>query len=188
LRVAGLTRAVGFLLLLAMLDALPARAAELEVEAAESRLEAGVYRLEARVQIRLSRPVVEALTSGVPVTLLYSIRVLRPRSYLWDEGTATLQQRFRIEHHALTNRFVVTNLNTSAAQAFASLEEATRAVGVLDRFPLIDAGLLSAGEKYVGEIQVLLDRDALPAPLKLQALFDARWRLSSDPYRWPLVP
>lgn len=186
---AALLGRLGWLLLLGLV-APPTALADtgFSVESAETRLVEGVYRLDARVRIDLSRSVRRALDSGVPITLVFQIRVLRPRDYLWDAQVASLSQRFRIEYHALSKRFVLTNLNTGAGQAFRSLEDALEALQRLQDFPLIDASLLPPGPRYIGELAVLLDSESLPAPLRLQTWVNDAWRLSSTAYRWPLAP
>lgn len=188
MRAAQLVRRIGSFLAIGFLGLSGLYAAELDVISAESRLEGGVYRLDAGIRVRLSRPVLEALHSGVPITLVYRVRLLRPRAYLWDEVSAEVHQRWRLEHHALSDRFVLTNLNTSAAQAFGTLEDALAELGDLRDFPVIDSKLLPADGAPVAELQAWLDTDVLPTPLRLQAIFDARWRLASDPYRWALTP
>lgn len=180
---------LGWILVLGLL-AVPAAFADsgFAVDSVETHLAEGVYRLDASVRIDLSRSVRRALDNGVPITLEFRIRVLRPRDYLWDEEVASLSQRFRIEYHALSKRFVLTNVNTGAGQAFRTLEAALEPLQRLQDFPLIDATLLPPGARYVGELSVLLDSESLPVPLRLQTWVNDAWRLSSDPYRWPLAP
>jgi hypothetical protein len=170
--------------------ALPASGgdARLEVRSVETRLVEGVYRLDAEVVVDLSRSIKRALDSGVPITLLYRIRVLRERAYLWGERVAALSQRYRLEFHALSKRYVLVNVNTGDGQAFRTLADAIAPLQRLRDFPLIDASLLAAGEHYAGEMEVLIDGESLPVPLRLQTWFNDAWRLASDTYRWPLTP
>jgi hypothetical protein len=189
LHAAALLGRLGWILLLGLVAARTALAdSGFTVESVETRLVDGVYRLDARVRIDLSRSVRRALDSGVPITLLFQIRVLRPRDYLWDAQVANLSQRFRIEYHALSKRFVLTNVNTGAGQAFRTLEGALEPLQRLHDFPLVDASLLPPGPRYVGELTVLLDSESLPAPLRLQTWVNDAWRLSSSAFRWPLAP
>jgi hypothetical protein len=184
----ALMRGLGWLLLACL--AASARAADpgFSILDVQTRLAEGVYRLDAKVRFDLSRSVRSALDSGVPLPLLYRFRILRPRDYLWDEQVAVLNQRYRLEYHALSKRYVLVNVNTGAGQAFSSLADALVPLEHLRDFPLIDAEVLPPGPRYVGEMEIFLDTEALPVPLRLQAWVNNAWRLDSDPFRWPLVP
>ena len=59
-------------------------------------------------------------------------------------------------------------------------------MGQITDFPFLDQGLLIAGERYEGALRVLLDLEALPAPLRLFAYLSDDWRLSSEWRTWPL--
>jgi len=184
----ALMRRLGWLLLACLATPAHADGPGFRILQVETRLVDGVYRLEARAHLDLSRSVRSALESGVPLGLLYRFRILRPRDYLWDQQVAELNQRFRIEYHALSKRYVLVNVNTGAGQAFSSLTDALEPLEHLRDFPLIDAEILPPGPRYVGEMEVLLDSDALPVPLRLQTWVNNAWRLDSKPLRWSLAP
>ncbi|MCU0936075.1 MAG: DUF4390 domain-containing protein [Gammaproteobacteria bacterium] len=186
---AALTVRLGWLLFaLCLAGAARAGDAGFEVREVQTRLVDGVYRLDARVNLDFSRSVRRALESGVAIPLLYRFRILRPRDYLWDEQVAELNQRFRIEYHALSTRYVVVNVNAGTGQAYSTLADALQSIQTLTSFPLIDAELLPPGPRYVGTLEVLLDSEALPVPLRLQTWVNDAWRLDSRPFRWPLDP
>lgn len=186
---AALMARLGWVLLAVSL-AVPARASDagFEILGVETRLTDGVYRLDARVELDFSRSARRALESGVAMPILYRFRILRPRDYLWDEQVAELNQRYRVEFHALSQRYVVVNVNAGTGQAFSTLADALQSIQTLHGFPLIDAELLSAGRRYVGTMEVLLESEALPVPLRLQTWVNDAWQLDSQPYRWPLNP
>lgn len=186
---AALTVRLGWVLLaLALAGPVRAGDAGFQVLSVETHLAEGVYRLDAEVELDLSRSARRALESGVAIPILYRFRILRPRDYLWDEQVAELNQRYRVEFHALSQRYVVVNVNAGTGQAFSTLSDALQSIETLRAFPLIDAELLSAGPRYVGTMEVLLDSEALPVPLRLQTWVNDAWRLDSRPYRWPLNP
>lgn len=179
---------LGFLLA-ALATVIPAREAlsyEFYVRRADTRLVEEVYRLDARIDYQLSATAREALASGVPLTIAVTIRVERKRDWLWDRTVAMVEQRFELATHALSGRYVVTNLNTGVSNSYATLDDALDAMGSLDGFPLLDAGLLAAGGDYEVTLRAHLDIEALPAPLRPLAYFDPDWRLSSDTFAWPL--
>ena len=95
-------------------------------------------------------------------------------------------QRYRLEFHALSKRYVLTNVNAGVSQTFDYLDDALTALGTIDGFPLIDRGLLRDGERYTGTLRARLDIEKLPAPLRPLAYLSSQWRLSSDRHTWSL--
>lgn len=173
-------------LLVGLLAAAGARAAGFEVTAAATRLEGGVYRLNARLEYHFSRAALDALQNGVPLTVKIEMEVRRHRPWLWDEAVYTLAQRWRLEYHALSRQYLVTNLNSGERQGFPSRIIALQAMGRIKDFPLLDQSLLAPDERYEGALRARLDIDALPAPLRLFAYLSEDWRLTSEWYTWPL--
>jgi hypothetical protein len=173
-------------LLLALLHGAAAAAAEFQVQAAETRLINGVYRLDAQLSLEFSDEVLEALDNGVPIDLVLEIEILRQRSWVWDEDLASLEQRHQLRHHALSQQYVVKNLNTGVQQAYPNLAEAKAALGQIRDFPMLDQRLLKPGEHYRARLRVRLDIESLPAPLRPLAYLFRGWRLTSDWYEWTL--
>mgnify|MGYP001232452370 FL=1 len=161
-------------------------AAGFDIVSAATRLEGGVYRLNARIDYRFSPPALEALQNGVPLIVELEMEVRRRRAWVWDETVYALTQRFRLEYHALSRQYLVRNLNSGERRGFPTQSGALGFMGQLKDFPLLDQGLLTPGERYDGALRVLLDREALPAPLRLVAYLSDDWRLSSEWYTWPL--
>lgn len=161
-------------------------AGEFRILSADTRLEQGVYLLSARIGYRLGDTPREALENGVPLTIELKIEVVRSREWLWDEIIADLKQQFRLEYHALSRQYLVTNLNSGEVKSFPSLSSATEFLGRINDFPLLDASLLEPDERYYGRLRASLDIEALPLPLQPMAYLFANWRLTSEWYTWPL--
>lgn len=156
------------------------------VQHAGTRLVDGVYLMDADIQLGLSEPNLQAMRSGIALTIEMEIAVMEPRDWLWDREIAGLRQRYRLEFHALAGQFVVTNLNSGELRSFPTLGTATDAVGRVRDLPLLDESLLEPGLDYYARLRVRLDIEALPAPLRPVAYFSSDWRLASNWYRWPL--
>jgi hypothetical protein len=159
---------------------------EFQVRRVQTRLENEVYRLDADIALRLSGDAREALENGVPLTIDLSIQVLRPRWLVWDERIAALKQSYRLRYHALSQQYLVTNLNTGIQQTFTSRGSALKAIGTLRDFPMLDRRLLKVGESYAARLRARLDIESLPVPLRPLAYLSSEWRLSSEWYEWPL--
>ncbi len=156
------------------------------VRTAYTELLDGVYFLNADMDLGLSRDAIDALESGVPLTVEVQIEVIRHRSYIWDSTVATLTQRYQISFHALSRRYLVRNLNSGREESYESYRGAITALGHINDLPVIDASLLEKGERYDIRMRAVLDIKDFPAPLQLIASLWSDWRLSSAWYRWVL--
>jgi len=155
------------------------------VNKVSTRLNEGVYRLDALVEYHLSNAAVEALVSGVPITFELQMEVVSPRDWLWDKAIAELSQQYRIEYYALTQQYLVTNLNSQSQDIYSSYQEALEALGVVTELPLIDQHLLK-GDVYEGRLRIRLMIEELPAPLRVLAYLSSEWRISSEWTVWRL--
>jgi hypothetical protein len=157
-----------------------------EIRSASVELNSGVYFLNAWMELRLSSDAREALRSGVPLTIRVDVELLHSRRFWLDAGDAALRQRYELEYHALTERYVVSNVNSGDQSSFATLFSALNFLGRIERLPLIDAALLADDRRYDIRMRVVLDMESLPGPLRLLAFWRRDWSISSDWYRWRL--
>ncbi|HCK82670.1 MAG TPA: DUF4390 domain-containing protein [Candidatus Competibacter sp.] len=181
-RVAGLLSA----LLWGLLTLASAWAAGFEVLAASTKLDGGVYRLDARIEYHFSNAALEALQNGVPLTIELEMQVRRRRAWVWDETVYSLGQRFKLEYHALSRQYLVSNLNSKERRGFTSRSAALQFMGQINGFPMLDRGLLARNERYEGALRAWLDIESLPAPMRVFAYLSDSWRLTSEWYTWPL--
>ncbi len=146
-----------------------------------------VYQLSADVYCPLSAQPVEALRKGVALTISLDIDVTKGRRYWLDEKVASLEQSYELRYHALTDQYLLTNLNSGVQHSFPSLQTALDVLGNIVDLPLLDRQLLEPDEDYSGRVRIRLDLDSLPAPLRLIAYFTPGWRQASDWYVWKLT-
>ncbi len=149
---------------------------------AELVLNEKVYHLNANLDFDLSNDVLDAINSGVPVVLELIIEILEPRRYWWDKEIALLAQRYQLHYHALSEQYLVRNLNSGAQYTYFSLSAALQKIGSISNLPIIDEQLLEnkETEKYYARIRTSLSFDNLPLPLKLDAWTSRSWWLGSD--------
>lgn len=157
-----------------------------EVRSATLNLIDGVYYLDARVQYRLSAEALEALEAGVALTIELQMEVNRRRRLLPNQSIATLSQRYQLQHHALSNRYVLRNLNSGEQESFATLFAALNQLGRVIDLPVIDAALLEADQRYEFRLRAVLDTREFPGPLRLLAFWADGWRIESEWFRWRL--
>lgn len=158
------------------------------VRDARTQLKDGVYLLDANLVYRFSEAAMEALQNGIPLVLEIQIKVGRQREWLWTDTIASLNQRHRLQFHALTNRYVLHNLNTDQRQSFSSLDDALYALGAVRGFPMLDQRLLAAGADYQVRLRAALVVEELPTPIRLWAYVSDQWHLDSAWYTWRLRP
>ncbi len=151
-----------------------------EVRSASVELESGVYLLTARVDFRLSTEARDALEAGVPLNIRLDVEVLHNRRFWFNNTIASLRQRFQLEYHALSERYIVMNVNSSQQESFGSLFGALNFLGRVDKLPLLDASLLEDSREYKLRMRAFLDVEKFPGPLRLLAFWRRDWSLASD--------
>ena len=97
-----------------------------EIRSAYAQLDEGVYYVNARIEYVLSSAAREALRNGISLKIELQIQVNRYRRIIWNDTIASLKQRYRLSHHALTDRYVVANLNSGDTLSFPDLDAARR--------------------------------------------------------------
>ncbi len=142
--------------------------------------------LEADLNYRLSPAAVEALESGVALTIEVEVEVTRERSWLWGERVVDRVLRYRLQFQPLTEQYLVTHLESGAETRYTSSAQALEALGSLRGLALLGREALSPSQRYRGRLRALLDLEELPAPLRLVAYFSPAWGLRSEWYRWSL--
>lgn len=157
-----------------------------EIRSAEIELEDGVYYLDAWLELRLPGAAREALHSGVPLTIRLDVEFDQQRRFWVDNDIAELRQRYQLDYHALTERYLVSNLNSGDHSSFSTLFAALNYLGRVARLPLVDATLLDPERRYEARIRVVLDTERFPGPLRLLAFWRRDWTISSDWYEWQL--
>ena len=155
-----------------------------EVRSASTELRSGVYFLNARVEYRLSSDARDALDSGVPLTIQLDVEVLEYRRFWVDLEDASLEQLYQLQRDALSERYVVKNLNSGEQLSFATLFSALNYLGRITELPVIDVALLDDDERYDMRIRVGLNTEDFPGPLRFLSFMRRKWSLKSDWYRW----
>ncbi|MFW5969044.1 MAG: DUF4390 domain-containing protein [Halofilum sp. (in: g-proteobacteria)] len=165
----------------------PLRAAEggISLPSADVRIVDGVYLLDSDADIELTEPVRSALDSGVALTFAWEVEIGRERGWWWPEAeVAYVTQRYRLEYHALSLQYLVTNLNTGERRSFTRLPTALDFIGRLTGFPIVDRVLLDDPGRHTGYVRLRLEHNTLPLPLRPAALFSAAWYLETDWRTW----
>ena len=157
-----------------------------EVRSASTELVAGVHMLDARLQLVLSSEALNALNSGVPLTIELQMQLIRKRRLYLDSMDAELAVRFELEYRPLSQRYIVRNLNSGDQDSFATLYSALNNLGRIQRLPVIDESLLIPGKDYRARVRALLATEQYSAPLRLLFFWRDEWQLKSEWFEWNL--
>ena len=161
-----------------------------DVRSAYTQVLDGVYHVSAQIDYGLTQPAIDALRNGVPLTFKLDIEVSRKRRWMPDVTEHELLQRYELSFHALSERYIVRNLNSGEQHSFDTLSSALVGLGDIDRLPVLDASLLKDDKDYRIGMRATLDIKSLSGPLRLLAsLFRFNdWRLTSNWHTWALNP
>jgi hypothetical protein len=158
-----------------------------EVRSAFLEPSEGVYQLNAMLDLSLSRNAIQALREGVPVSLELDISVQRRRGWLPDADVAFLVQRWQIQYHALSERYLVNNLNSGQQTSYSSLGAALSALSHVRGLPVIDEALLEKGQRYEASVRVVAAVEGgLPDAVRIM-MFWVDWKRATEWYTWTLT-
>ena len=164
----------------------PPREGFFDVRSASTSMVEGVHELEARLQLILSKEALDALNSGVPLTIELNLEVIRVRGLWVDAEEAALTVTYELEYRPLSQRYIVRNLNLGSQESFATLYSALNNLGRIQGLPVIDDALLESDSRYRMRLRALLSTRQYPAPLRILFFWRSQWQLKSDWYEWIL--
>jgi hypothetical protein len=162
-------------------------APELGVRTAYVQLVEGVYLLNARLQLPLSNRVRAALNDGVPLTLILELEVSRARHYWLDEGVASLRQEYQLQYQAVSDRYVVRNMNSGQQASFPDLDSALDQMGRVSSVPVLDEALIRKGYRHEFSLRATLNLGDMPDTLRVLMFWTNDYHRVSEWYTWPLL-
>lgn len=183
-------RALAWLMvLLAALGCLPglaisAETPRFEIRSAYVEPADRVYELNATLSFDLPEGARAAIREGVPLTMHLEIVVKRRRSYWLDETVATLDQSYELAYRALSERYLVRNLNSGDQASYATLDAALDALRVISRLPILDQALVSPNRRHEISVRGNLDVRTMPDTLRFVLFWSDDWRQRSEWYTW----
>jgi hypothetical protein len=182
----------GAMLLVCFLATAGATAAPAEmdvsVRSASLSLDQDVYELDTRIEVRLPDDARKAIDAGLTMRLDYEIELTRVRNYMLDATVASLTQSYELNYHALSQRYLVRNLNTGEQQDFGTLRSALERLSEVRGLPVIDAALVDADHTYEARVRAVLDLNSGSEALRWILFWTDDWSARSEWYEWPLRP
>ena len=165
-----------------------AAAGSITVHSADSNVINQMLVISAELDFVFSDDALEAMQSGVALIVDVDFRIKRQRRYIWDPSILNLSRRYRIERHAISDRYVITDLVTDNRRIHDSIEAAVRDLGRIREIPIAENSQIDSSLDYQVGIRARLDLESLPAPLRPLAYISPSWRMSSGWYQWTLDP
>lgn len=161
---------------------------QLTIREAAATIDEGVYELDAKLDLMLPEAARRAVESGLTLRLTYEVTVNRVRRYMPDADVAALEQRYEVSYHALSQRYLVKNLNTGEQQDYGLLQSALDRVSELRGLPVLDTALVSDGPVYEGRIRAVLGMNTAPDVFGWLLFWTDDWSAESEWKTWTLRP
>jgi hypothetical protein len=143
-----------------------------------------VYELNATLDFTLADGARTAIREGAPLTLHLEIVVRRQRAYWLDDTVATLDQFYELAYHALSERYLVRNLNSGEQASYATLDAALDALRVISGLPILDQSLVRTDSRHEISLRAALDVRTMPDTLRFILFWADDWRQRSEWYTW----
>lgn len=174
---------VGQIIFILALLAPAAYAGNITVDNASLVDKNGSYVVTSKMHFLFSDSAIEALESGVGLHVEFNLNINRARRYIWDKRIFSLSKRLKIERHALTERYIVTDQLDQQRRLYESIESAVEGLNEMSDIPVASLSELREGE-YTMALRARLDIEALPAPMRPIAYISPAWRMSSEWFEW----
>lgn len=182
----GLMRIIRPLCLMAVLLASVPTWAESRVVDVHAEVREGVVFVDADLALSLHSKVIDAMRNSIALNLVVEARIASPREWLWDRNLVTERRRLRLEYHALSRTWVVTDFTARETHTFTDLAGAVESLSRVRAWRLGPWESLADERRLLGKMRVRLDVNKLPLPLRVPALFDDAWDVDSDWFLWGL--
>jgi hypothetical protein len=156
------------------------------VTAASVALDEGVYELDATLALEVPEEGRRAIDAGLTLRLNYEIEVARVRRYVPDADVASLVQSYELGYHALSQRYLLRNLNTGEQHDYGTLQAALDRLAEVRGLPLLDSSLLDPGSNYLLRVRAVLSLRTAPDTLSWLLFWADDWSATSEWYEWSL--
>ena len=142
--------------------------------------------LSANFDFNLPGSVRDALDQGVDIIFVIAVEVAETRSLQPDNRIVDIDIRKRLGYHTLAKKYTVDDLTFGQSNSYHALETALKEVGRLYQIHLIDTSVARAHPDALVRLRINLSLSDLPFPLRLQALVQPAWHITSPWFAWKI--
>ncbi len=157
-----------------------------DVRSADTVITEREYMLDARLQLFLSDEALNALNSGVPLTIELNIELLRIRRFLPDDKEIELSFQYELEYRPLSQRYIVRDVQNASQESYSTLFSALNRLGRIQNLFLFNDNSLNPDANYRLRLQALLSTKQYSAPLRMLFFWRSQWDIKSGWYEWQL--
>jgi hypothetical protein len=157
-----------------------------KVESAELNSNGAEYTLNADIQFHFSKEALKALEHGIALQIDIEMQAKQTRKWLWDKKIHNKIFSQRLEYQPLRDQYLVTDLNTGSKHHFRSFQYALEFLGSINDYPFLEPTALKHDKTYTALLRASLNKESLPAPLRLSAYVSSDWQLSSPWFKWTI--
>jgi len=144
------------------------------------------YMLDSRLQLFLSDEALNALNSGVPLTIELNIELLRIRRFLPDDKETEMSFWYELEYRPLSQRYIVRDVKNASQESYSTLFSALNRLGRIQNLFLFDDNSLISDANYRLRLQAQLSTKQYSAPLRMLFFWRSQWDIKSGWYEWQL--
>ena len=160
--------------------------ADLRILSGRSHTTADMVKTQTTLLLDLGSEPAKALVNGIPLTINLNMLLVKESAWPWRISAAEWQYPFRIQYHALSNRYTLLKPVGGEFQAYTSLYEMLSSIRQVTLQEQIPTGVNRTDPMSI-QVQLKLDRRLLPGPLKLAALFLPSWQHDSGWQQWQVI-
>ena len=157
-----------------------------DVRSASTVMAERKHMLDARLQLFLSDEALNALNSGVPLTIELNIELLRIRRFLPDDKETELSFQYELEYRPLSQRYIVRDVKNASQESYSTLFSALNRLGRIQNLFLLNDNSLIPDANYRFRLQALLSTKQYSAPLRMLFFWRSQWDIKSGWYEWQL--
>lgn len=158
----------------------------IEIDSVDSKIQDDNYLLNSTINFEFADEVIDAINHGVSLYIDILTRIKRQRKWVWDKTVLERTYSFKLERHALSGDYIVTNITTNERQQLSTLDEALSTLGKISGLELVPSVALIHDRSYRGLIMAQLNVEKLPPPLRPIAYASEKWQLKSDWKEWDI--
>lgn len=144
--------------------------------------------LDADIEFTLNDTVDEALRNGVPLTFETHVQMRRVKAWIWERDVVERRLRTVLQYRPLSGLYELRNLQGDEHISFATRDAALGTLGRIVGMPVVERKTLDLDAEYLVRINVRLDIEALPLPMRPLAYIKGDWKIASEPWEWRLRP
>lgn len=161
-----------------------AYAGNITISDARAEVVNDIVHLDLDLEFEFNPEVIDALRSGIAVEFAIDVEFNRTRWYWINDEVAHSKHRYRVAYQPLSEQYLLTNVITGDRRTLLGFDDVIATLSRLRGLPLVETSSFKPRRKYVSAVQVRLDIEALPAPMRPLAYFSRAWRMSSDWFEW----